>query len=56
MIIAGNLTKRFGAMCALDVAAFSTEDGQITGMLGPNGAGKTTLSYPSSPTCCVRCQ
>ena len=43
MIIASDLTKRFGAIRALDGATFSAEDGQITGILGPNGAGKTTL-------------
>ncbi len=43
MIIASDLTKRFGAVRALDGATFSAQDGQITGILGPNGAGKTTL-------------
>jgi len=36
------LTKRFGALVAVDHLDFSVEPGRITGFLGPNGAGKTT--------------
>ena len=36
------LTKRFGAVTALDDLTFSVEPGVVTGFLGPNGAGKTT--------------
>jgi ABC-2 type transport system ATP-binding protein len=36
------LTKRFGAVTALDDLSFSVEPGLVTGFLGPNGAGKTT--------------
>ena len=43
MIATDNLTKRFGAVTALDGVGFEAHDGAITGILGPNGAGKTTL-------------
>jgi len=36
------LTKRFGAVTALDGLSFAVRPGTVTGFLGPNGAGKTT--------------
>jgi ABC-2 type transport system ATP-binding protein len=36
------LTRRFGAVVALDNLSFVVEAGQVFGFLGPNGAGKTT--------------
>jgi ABC-2 type transport system ATP-binding protein len=36
------LTKRYGAVTAVDDLSFSVRDGAVTGFLGPNGAGKTT--------------
>jgi ABC-2 type transport system ATP-binding protein len=36
------LTKRFGAVHAVQDLSFEVPSGRITGFLGPNGAGKTT--------------
>jgi len=36
------LSRRFGAVTALDNLSFSVPSGQVVGFLGPNGAGKTT--------------
>jgi ABC-2 type transport system ATP-binding protein len=36
------LTRRYGALTALDGLSFSVPAGQVVGFLGPNGAGKTT--------------
>ncbi len=36
------LSRRFGAVTALDGLTFSVPPGQVFGFLGPNGAGKTT--------------
>lgn len=54
VIIAENLTKRFGSFVATDHISFSVRLGEIFGFLGANGAGKTTamrmlcgLSRPS---------
>jgi ABC-2 type transport system ATP-binding protein len=38
-----NVTRRFGAMTALDDVSLDIESGSIVGLLGPNGAGKSTL-------------
>src|SRR3954452_3662008 len=37
-----NLSKRFGAVTAVDDLSFDVPAGRVTGFLGPNGAGKTT--------------
>jgi ABC-2 type transport system ATP-binding protein len=49
------ITKRFGALTAVNQVSFSVERGQILGFIGPNGAGKTTtmricatLEYPDT--------
>ena len=36
------LTKRFGAVTAVDELSFTVGEGTVTAFLGPNGAGKTT--------------
>jgi ABC-2 type transport system ATP-binding protein len=36
------LSRRFGAVKALDGLSFAVSSGQVMGFLGPNGAGKTT--------------
>ena len=54
VIIAENLTKKFGHFTAVDHISFEVERGEIFGFLGANGAGKTTamrmLSGLSIPT------
>jgi ABC-2 type transport system ATP-binding protein len=38
-----HLTKKFGALIAVNDIVFNVADREIFGLLGPNGAGKTTL-------------
>ncbi len=42
-ILARRLTKRFGALVAVDGIDLEVRPGELFGLLGPNGAGKTTL-------------
>jgi ABC-2 type transport system ATP-binding protein len=42
MIRLERLSKRFGAITAVDGISFQIGRGEIVGLLGPNGAGKTT--------------
>jgi ABC-2 type transport system ATP-binding protein len=59
-IEAAGLTKRYGAVTAVDDLSFSVREAAVTGFLGPNGAGKTTtlrmilgLARPSAGTSSV---
>lgn len=38
-----NVTRRFGALVAVDDVSFRVEAGEIFGIAGPNGSGKSTL-------------
>ena len=60
MIIAHQLTKRFGSVVAVDDLSFEVLPGRVTGFLGPNGSGKSTtmrmimgLDHPASGTVTV---
>ncbi len=43
ILIAQNLSKRFGANPLFENLSFSVHDGDRIGLIGPNGAGKSTL-------------
>ena len=43
MIELDRLTKRFGALVAVDDVTMTVTRGEVLGFLGPNGAGKSTL-------------
>jgi len=42
IIVARDLTKRYGDLTAVDGISFTVHAGECFGFLGPNGAGKTT--------------
>jgi ABC-2 type transport system ATP-binding protein len=59
-IVVSGLTKRFGAVIAVDGLGFTVRPGVVTGFLGPNGSGKTTtlrcllgLVHPTAGTTTV---
>ena len=37
------VTRRYGALVALDQVSMAVEEGEVRAVIGPNGAGKTTL-------------
>jgi ABC-2 type transport system ATP-binding protein len=41
-VVLESLTRRFGAVTAVDGASFTITTGELFGILGPNGSGKTT--------------
>ncbi len=43
MILVEDLTRRFGAVTAVEGLSFRLERGEVVGFLGPNGSGKTTV-------------
>ena len=43
MIIAGNVSKKFGKLKVLDDVSVTCNSGQSIALIGPNGSGKTTL-------------
>jgi len=43
IVTVDGLTKRFGAVTAVDGIGFSVREGSTTALLGGNGAGKTTI-------------
>ncbi|MBP6513925.1 MAG: ATP-binding cassette domain-containing protein [Steroidobacteraceae bacterium] len=42
MIEVSNLSRRYGALTAVDDLSFRVQPGEVLGFLGPNGAGKST--------------
>jgi len=42
VIVAKDLTRRFGEFTAVDHISFTMDAGEVVGYLGPNGSGKTT--------------
>jgi ABC-2 type transport system ATP-binding protein len=42
VVVTRQLTKKYGALTALDGLTISLDRGHILGLIGPNGAGKTT--------------
>src|SRR5437762_2015408 len=43
MLRTDHLTKKFGAVAAVNALSIGLAPGKVTGLVGPNGSGKTTL-------------
>ena len=43
VIVADQLSKRYGSCLAVDGVSFEVASGEVMGLLGPNGSGKTTI-------------
>ncbi len=43
MLRVHNLTKRYGALTAVEHVSFEVCPGEVFGLLGPNGSGKSTI-------------
>jgi branched-chain amino acid transport system permease protein len=43
ILVASNLTKKFGGLVATNNVSIELRKGEILGIIGPNGAGKTTV-------------
>jgi branched-chain amino acid transport system ATP-binding protein len=44
LLVARNLTKRFGGLAAVNEVSLDVHQGAIHAVIGPNGAGKSTLT------------
>ncbi len=42
VVVANNLSRRFGDLVAVDQLSFAVAKGEVFGLVGPDGAGKTT--------------